>query len=247
MPSPDAIVTGLTALANEWRPLAIAWHIFLATPILILMAGWQLRARLLGRLLVAPLASVGILAWLTGNPFNGTVFVLLAVVLSRATTRFPNTEVRLGSPAWVVAGAAFIVFGWAYPHFLRTDSWTPYLYAAPFGLLPCPTLSVVIGMTLAFQNLRSRDWSTTLAIAGVAYGTIGVFALGVVLDSVLLFASAMLAAVVLRDIGAWRSVDVVVLPGGSNGQCNASNGWASHAASRPVTSRRRPCRRPLAR
>jgi hypothetical protein len=200
MPSPDTVLAGLTALANEWRSLAIAWHVVLGALTLMLVAGWRPRTRLLGRLLIAPLASVAVLAWLSGNPFNGIVFVVLAAALVPAATRFANTPARLGSPACVAAGAAFMVFGWTYPHFLHTDSWTTYLYAAPFGILPCPTLSVVIGMTLAFENLHARHWSTSLAIAGVWYGAVGIFALDVVLDSVLLLASALLSIVVFRDV-----------------------------------------------
>lgn len=206
MPSPDTILTGLTALANEWRSLAIAWHIFLGTSILSVLAGWRPPARRLGQLLLAPLASVAVLAFLSGNPFNGILFVVLTLTLIRATTRFLDARAQLASPAWVAAGAAFIVFGWAYPHFLPTDSWTAYLYAAPFGILPCPTLTAVIGVTLAFRNLHSRPWSAPLAVAGLWYGTIGVFALGVALDFVLLLASAMLAVAAWRDAGALRSV-----------------------------------------
>jgi hypothetical protein len=124
---------------------------------------------------------------------------MLAATLAGAAARFPNAPVRLSSRVWVAAGLAFTVFGWTYPHFLETDSWTSYLYAAPFGLLPCPTLSSVIGMTLLFENLRSRVWSTALVVAGLVYGAVGVFQLGVALDWGLLFASALLAAVIARD------------------------------------------------
>jgi hypothetical protein len=99
-----------------------------------------------------------------------------------------------------------IVYGWTYPHFLDTDSWIAYLYASPFGIVPCPTLSVVMGITLAFRILRSRSWSTTLVVAGLLYGGIGVFRLGVLLDWGLLFAAATLAAAVIRDDLGWRSV-----------------------------------------
>ena len=42
-----------------------------------------------------------------------------------------------------------------------------YAYASPFGLLPCPTLSVVIGLTLIFGGLQSTAWSVLLIAAGV--------------------------------------------------------------------------------
>jgi hypothetical protein len=110
----------------------------------VLFAGLGPSARLVGHLLIAPLLSVSLVAWLSGNPFNGTVLAVLAATLVGTTARFSNASVRLASRAWVAAGGGFTVFGWTYPHFLRTDSWTTSLYTAPFGLLPCPTLSVVI-------------------------------------------------------------------------------------------------------
>lgn len=49
--------------------------------------------------------------------------------------------------------AALVVFGWTYPHFVSTHSWIEYAYAAPLGLIPCPTLSVVIGFTLLVRDV----------------------------------------------------------------------------------------------
>jgi hypothetical protein len=206
VPSPDAVLTGLTTIANEWRWLAIAWHVLLAALSVVLVAGWRPSTRLVGHLLTAPLFSVSLVAWLSGNPFNGTVFAMLAATLLGTAARFSNAPVRLASRVWVTVGVAFTVFGWMYPHFLRPDSWTTYLYAAPFGLLPCPTLSIAIGMTLLFQDLRASVWNIALVVAGLVYGAVGVFRLGVALDWILLFASAMLGARVLCDHVGWRSV-----------------------------------------
>jgi hypothetical protein len=206
VPSPETILTGLTSIANDWRWLAITWHILLATLLVPLVVGWRPSTRVIAHLLIAPLVSVSLLAWVSGNPFNGTVFAVLAVSLVWTAIRFSNASVRLASPPWVAAALAFIFFGWTYPHFLRTDSWATYLFAAPFGVLPCPTLSVVIGTTLLFRNLRLRVWSTALVIAGLLYGAIGVFRLGVVLDWGLLLAVAVLTATVWRDSTCWRPV-----------------------------------------
>ena len=115
-----------------------------------LLAGWRPSSRLIGHLLVAPLLSVSLVAWLSGNPFNGTAFGFSPRHFSARRHAFSKASVQLDSPAWVAPGVALIMFGWTYPHFSATDSWTTYLYASPFGLLPCPTLSVVIGITLLF-------------------------------------------------------------------------------------------------
>ena len=202
---PESILAGLTGVANDWRWLALAWHIFLALVLARLVAGWRPSTWLIGHLLVAPLVSVSLVAWLSGNPFNGTVFGVLAATLLTAAKRFSKASVQLHSPAWVAPGVALIMFGWTYPHFLTTDSWTTYLYASPFGLLPCPTLSVVIGITLLSRDCRSSLWSTALVVAGLLYGAMGVFRLGVALDWGLLAAAAILATTV-REHAGWRSV-----------------------------------------
>ena len=189
----ESILAALTEIANDWRWLALAWHIVLAAVLVGLAAGWRPSSRLISHLLVAPLLSVSLVAWLSGNPFNGTAFGVLAATLLRAAKRFSKVSVQLDSPGWVAPGVALIMFGWTYPHFLTTDSWTKYLYASPFGLLPCPTLSAVIGITLLFRDCRSSLWSTALVVAGLLYGAMGVFRLGVALDWGLLAAAAILA------------------------------------------------------
>ena len=101
--------------------------------------------------------TVSLLAWRSGNPFNGAAFAIFAVSLAAVASRFQTTPVRMDSPVRAAAGVALIVFGSMYPHFVRADSWTTYLYASPFGLLPCPTLSVVIGSTLLLRRLQLGD------------------------------------------------------------------------------------------
>jgi len=206
MPSSDTVLAGLTALANDWRWLAIAWHVLLGVSVVLFVAGWRPSVRLAGCFLGAPLLSVSLAAWLAGNPFNGTVFAILGAVLVAKAVGFPDAAVRLGPPTVGVLGVAFVVFGGTYPHFLRTESWSTYLYASPLGILPCPTLSVLIGGTLVFSNLGSTSWRMALAGAGLVYGVIGVFRLGVVLDSGLLLGSGVLAVVVASDAVRRRSI-----------------------------------------
>ena len=208
MPSADAILTGLTALANDWRELAIAWHVILAAAFAALVFGWRPSARLAAYLLVAPVLSVDLFAWHSDNPFNGTAFVLLAAALAAAANRFGTTPVRIASPGWIACAGAAIIYGYFYPHFLRTDSWTAYFYASPFGIVPCPTLSVVVGTTLLFQNVRSSSWAAGLVAAGLLYGSIGVFRLGVVLDWGLILASGALAVSAAVDLSRPHTVTV---------------------------------------
>ena len=206
MLSPQTILSGLVAIANDWRWLAIGWHVWLAVVVGLLVCGWRPSVRTARWLLIGPVLSVAIPAWFSGNPFNGAIFVGLAVALGLESFRISNAPVRLASPAWIARGAALVGFGAAYPHFLHADSPAAYLLASPFGLLPCPTLAGVIGSTLAFTNLGSRQWSAPLLKAGALYGVIGVFLFGVALDWGLLVGTVLLVARVVEDDGVWRSV-----------------------------------------
>lgn len=198
MPPADVILASLTAIANEWRPLAIAWHLFVANQILALLFGCRPSQRSVAFNLVLPVVSVSVLAWLSGNPFNGSLFAVLALVLGGIAYRMRAQSIVVSSRPVLVAGSLLVLFGWVYPHFLTTARWIEYAYAAPLGLLPCPTLAALIGLTLILDLLESKSWSITLAASGLLYGAIGVFRLGVSLDYGLLAGTIVLAGVVVR-------------------------------------------------
>ena len=201
---PTAILAALADAANEWRGLAVVWHALLAAFVTALVFGWRPSVGVVAGLLATPLMSVAVTAWWSGNPFNAIVFLLLAAELARAAFRLPADPVRLDSPASLARAGMVAGFGAVYPHFLHTDSWVAYAVASPFGVLPCPTLLVVIGMTLAIANLRPAVWGAPLLLAGVLYAAIGVFALGVALDWGLFVAAALLGAA-MADAHVWRS------------------------------------------
>jgi hypothetical protein len=194
MPSSDAILSSVTAMANEWRVIAIAWHVILGLAVIAFLGGWRPSNRVASRLLAMPLLSVSAAAWAWGNPFNGTVFAALFVLLLVLSSRLSADAVHLGRPVLVIPGLALMLFGWVYPHFLEAARWTTYAYAAPLGLLPCPTLSAVIGATLVLGLLGATKWSIAVAGAGLIYGLVGVFVLGVDLDYVLIGGALMLGA-----------------------------------------------------
>jgi hypothetical protein len=62
-------------------------------------------------------------------------------------------------------GVSMIAFGWLYPHFLESHPATTYLFAAPTGVIPCPTLSLVIGFALLSGGLV-----LTMLVTGVLTG-----------------------------------------------------------------------------
>jgi hypothetical protein len=85
-----------------------------------------------------------------------------------------------------------VIFGLVYPHFLENGSPVRYLVAAPTGLVPCPTLSLVIGLALIFSGFHSQATMLILVVAGLFYGIFGAFRLGVTLDLFLLFGTVSL-------------------------------------------------------
>jgi len=194
MPSVEQILLGLRETTNMWRTFAILWHVVFGVFSIALVVGWRPRKRTAGILLALPLLSVNVFAWLSSNPFNGIMFALVGVLLVIFAFKLPSDHVQR-APIWqLIPGTLLILFGWAYPHFLDSSSVFTYAYAAPSGLIPCPTLSIVIGFTLVLNRLQSRAYSLTLGIAGLLYGITGVAQLGVIIDLVLL-AGALLVVV----------------------------------------------------
>jgi hypothetical protein len=195
MPTPEEILRSLTALANQWWPLPAAWHVYSAGLAGGLLWGLRPAQRIGGVLLALPLLSVSALAWTAANPFNGIVLGLASLVLLILALRLPQAPLRLAPPWALAAGALLFAFGWVYPHFL--DSFPPlaYLAVAPVGLVPWPTLSIIIGLSLLVDGLEARAWSSLLGITGVFYGLFGALRLGVTIDLVLLAGALLLLLV----------------------------------------------------
>jgi len=104
MPSPETILAGLAAIANDWRWLAMAWHVWVAVLLGLLVGGWRPSVRTAWRLLIAPLISVAVLAWRSGNPFNGATLAANAqeTVPNEVETVVENTWTpKLGETVWL--------------------------------------------------------------------------------------------------------------------------------------------------
>ncbi|MBK7401940.1 MAG: hypothetical protein IPJ34_38240 [Myxococcales bacterium] len=156
MPSSLQILAGLALVANRFLPLAVAWHVVVALAAAALALGLRPTQRLAALVLVAPLVSVSALAWTTANPFNGAAFAGLSLGLALLASRLPPSLVTRGPPWALVLGGAALLYAWGYPHFLARPAL--YLVAAPMGLLPCPTLALVLGAGLCAGGFGSRAW-----------------------------------------------------------------------------------------
>jgi hypothetical protein len=201
MPSAGEILNGLSTTADSWQPIAVAWHVYFAALAAAFLLAWRPSKWLVAALLIPPHVSVSVMAWIEGNPFNGAVFALLSAVLVLVLRSLSDTPVKMASGSWLAVGALLFGFAWVYPHFLDSDSALIYLYAAPLGLVPCPTLSMAVAATILCQGLGSRIWSLALLIAGLFYGVFGSLYLGVTIDWVLAGgASGLLILLVLQRV-----------------------------------------------
>jgi hypothetical protein len=201
------IRAGLSLIADRYQTIAVLFHVAMVVLVAAVWRGWRPSSRTVARMLVAPLVSVALFAALTGNPFTTVLFLALAFTIGAVTRRMVDVAPQLGARWSRPLAVAMIVFGWSYPHFLAGKSALAYLYASATGLLPCPTLALLIGITLLLGGLGSRVWSGVLTGAGLFYGALGAFGLGVLIDLVLVGgAGGLLVTTLLASAGQRQAV-----------------------------------------
>lgn len=190
MPTPQDVLQSLESISRQGMILAVMWHIYIA----VLLLSPRLSRRSLALALTLPIASVSLLAWIYGNPFNGTAFAVLAGGLGWMASRMPEERRRLAPWPIRLVAIALIGFAWVYPHFLPEGSAALYLVAAPLGLIPCPTLSMLLGVSMFFDGFPTRAWGNLLGGFGLFYGLFGAMRLGVAIDWVLALGALVLLA-----------------------------------------------------
>jgi len=203
MPTPEQILAELRTIANQGQSIAAVWHILVFMVLVGLVSGWRPSRRFIASTLVLPVLSVAVMASVHWSFFNGAVFTALAITLIVLGLRMPATAAGLAPPWALFLGIGMAVFGLVYPHFLQSGTLLGYIYSAPTGLLPCPTLAFAIGVALIVDGLGSRVWALLLAVTGLFYGAFGVVRLGVLLDLGLIIGAAglLVRGVRLRRAG----------------------------------------------
>lgn len=186
MPSASEILKALTLLANKYMIAAIAWHAVLVLFLLLLFAKRKPSNHFAGYFLTLLFFSVSIFAWVVGNLFNGILFLTAGAVLVFLTARRKADRVSINPNIWMrTIGTVIFLSGFFYPHFLEQGLWS-YLYAAPVGLVPCPTLLTMTGFVLVFDTKQSKSWFVVLTVVDLFYGVFGVMKLNVYLDLILI-------------------------------------------------------------
>lgn len=196
MTNPEAILESLAQTARAGTVLAAAWHAALAVALLGLLCGWRPSMRTAGLLMTLPLASVALTAAWQRSPFNATLVGLAALTLAGLAFRLTSDAIGAGSTAARLLGSSVIGLGWFYPHFMQSGPPLSYFYAAPFGVLPCPTLAVVVGLAIVAGGFGSRVWSSVLAGLALFYGLFGTHVLGVFIDTFLTIGALLLLGLV---------------------------------------------------
>jgi hypothetical protein len=192
MPKPEEILTGLQKIVNDYSSIAIIWHIVFYALIAALLFKWLPTNRLLAFLICLPVLSVAILAFIAGNPFNGVLFTVLGLVTIFFGLKASDQPVLTSQMVFLIIGILMVAFGLLYPHFVNSGSVVKYLYASPAGLIPCPTLSVIIGLLLIYNGFDSRPLMLVFIIFGLFYGVFGVLKLAVYLDLFLILGTLAL-------------------------------------------------------
>jgi len=194
VPSSEEILQLARTVASELSELAIAWHVVILVAAIALLRRKRLSPRYAVPLLVAPALSVFIVSTIYNSWFNAVSFGLLALVLTIGAFKRDGPW-RIRGPTWMlILGTALVAFGFCYPHF-TAGAWYRSVYAAPIGLVPCPTLAILSGFTLLVGGHESRAVPAVLAVWTAFYAVYGILKLGVALDVGLL--AGMIGLVVL--------------------------------------------------
>jgi hypothetical protein len=201
MMPPEQLLSGLQSMANDFQWLAIIQHILLIVMVILLMSFKQRVGRLVSLYIALSLALVSFLAIShTGNFFTGIVFGILALlglweVFSSKMDYSLKGTLRIQIMIALVAG----FLGFWYPHFIEGRFLA--LIASPYGLIPCPTLTVCLSIFILVYPFTNRIWHWCLAVVGFSSGLYGIY-LKINIDFALLLISiySIFALIVL----AWK-------------------------------------------
>ncbi len=206
MPTTEEILNGLSLAANKYFLFSIFWHIIVLIFLVLLFAGKKISSKFIMIGIIALFLSVSIITTLVHNPFNAVIFFLASLQFGYMALRYVHGKFGVRWDYISAAGLIMLVFGFVYPHFMENASFFKYLCASPLGLIPCPTLSAIVGITLLFHGFNSRRWMLWAAFIGLFYGVFGVLRLKVYLDTGLI-AGALFLLIYAFSVKSYFSPD----------------------------------------
>ena len=208
MPTPEEILKSTAYLANNYMAIAAMWHVVIVLLITSYISRRWMSSRIYYGLPALLFLSVSLLALSVLNFFNSFVYFGLSIIFLRKAIRIRDSHFELNDSVFLTVSACLIILsGLVYPHFLNA-SFFAYIVASPTGVIPCPTLLLVSGISLLFVRSDDKSIFYTLIPVNVAYGLIGILFLGVYLD-IILIAAAILQFVYIMAMPKIQKVSQV--------------------------------------
>lgn len=185
----EVILTYIQMVAGKYPVISILLHILiLALIIALFLPGFKQKRIAFNGVLMVIFASVASVALINGNPFNGLFFSILTIFAVVELFRRRNeitvpalTSVDRSTAIRNLLCLAAVFVGILYPHFVNVSP-AMLLFFSPMGVIPCPTLTVILGLLNLYYPKINKGLYTVVTIAGMFYGLTGVFLLHVYID-----------------------------------------------------------------
>jgi hypothetical protein len=102
----EEIIAGLQAIVNNNVLIATLWYIAIYGLIISLLFNRNPSNKLMAILFCLPIVSVSVLAWFSGNPFNGSLFAVLAILIIIFGLKASSQPVTLFDITWGYRGGS---------------------------------------------------------------------------------------------------------------------------------------------
>ena len=184
--SSEQILAGLQITVDTYSGLRVVHHLFLIVVFIFFIFFKEKVSRLVSLYILLAFLTI----FLTSlapirNIFYLIVFGFLTILAILEFLNPKNDYSMKGAPTINIIIALVAGFlGFWYPHFV--EGYFKALYASPYGVIPCPTLLVILSFFLVFYPYTNRFFHWVLAIVGLFFGFFGLFVLKVRIDLALL-------------------------------------------------------------
>lgn len=185
--NPESVINYLAMVSNQNIYLNLVMHVitFLSIPSIFLLKNIRVQKAVFNGLVVILTLTVTVNALINGNPFHLVTFaILLIIALIELVMGRNQVVISPSSNVTTFVAFIFLFIGVWYPEFVHTSS-LAMLFVSPMGIVPCPTLIVILSLfTLNSSGISKLQYIATI-IMGAVYAVIGVFIFKVYLDAAL--------------------------------------------------------------
>ena len=184
--NPESILNYLAMVSNQNIYLNLIMHVitFLSIPSIILLKNIRMQKAVFNGLVFILTLTVTVIAFTNGNPFHFATFAILLVIAFIELIGRNQVVISTSNNVTIFVGFIFLFIGVWYPEFVHTSS-LAMIFVSPMGIVPCPTLIVILSLfTFNSSGISKMQYIATIII-GALYAVIGVFILKVYLDAAL--------------------------------------------------------------